>query len=86
MDHGIGGIILLPFAVLIANPLTASLLSMLVLLIGIIAAVRASALSAVAGILLLPGLLGLGIGSLIGFTTLAGGWSPPFGLLDHNKH
>ncbi|MEO8685822.1 MAG: hypothetical protein ABI414_13400 [Devosia sp.] len=80
------GVILLPFALALANPFVSGLLSMLVLLTGIIAAMRASALSAGAGLLLAPGLLWFGLGSLIGFTTMAGGWSPPFALVDHNKH
>ena len=80
------GAILLPFALTPANTFLASLLPMLVLLTGIVAAMRASALSATAGLLMLPGLVGLGVGSLIGFTALAGGWSPPFALVDHNKH
>ena len=36
--------------------------------------------------LLAPGLVGFGLGSLVGFTALAGGWSPPFALVDHNRH
>lgn len=80
------GVILLPFALSISNPFVDGLLSMVVLLTGIIAALRASALSAGAGLLLVPGLLCFGLGSLIGFTTLAGGWSPPFALVDHNRH
>lgn len=80
------GIIVLPFALLLASPWVASLLSMVVLLVGVIAMLRASALSATAGLLLLPGLVWMGIGSMIGFTTLAGGWSPPFALIDTNRH
>jgi len=82
----IAGVILLPFALSFANPFMASLLSMLVLLTGVIAAMRAAALSGPATLLLAPGLIWFGLGSLIGFTTLAGGWSPPFALVDHNKH
>jgi hypothetical protein len=82
----LAGVILLPFALSLANPFMSGLLSMVVLLTGIIAAMRASALSGGAGLLLAPGLLWFGLGSLIGFTTLAGGWSPPFALVDHNKH
>jgi tryptophan-rich sensory protein len=59
---------------------------MLVLVTGIVAAIRTSAVSGGATLLLAPGLLWFGLGSLIGFTTLAGGWSPPFALVDHNKH
>jgi hypothetical protein len=80
------GVILLPFALALANPFASGLLSMVVLLTGIIAAMRASAPSAEAGLLLAPGLVWFGLGSLIGFTTMAGGWSPPFALVDHNKH
>ena len=80
------GVIMLPFALSVANPFMAGLLPMLVLLTGIVATMRASALSGGAALLLAPGLLWFGLGSLIGFTTMAGGWSPPFALVDHNKH
>ena len=82
----IAGVILLPYALSLANPFMAGLLPMLVLLTGIVAAMRASALSGGAALLLAPGLVWFGLGSLIGFTTLAGGWSPPFAMVDHNKH
>ena len=82
----ISGLILLPFALAVANPFISGVLSILVVLTGIIAAMRASALSAGAGLLLGPGLVWFGLGSLIGFATMAGGWSPPFALIDHNKH
>lgn len=82
----IAGVILLPYALSVANPFMDSLLFMLVLLTGIIAAMRAAALSGTAMALLAPGLVWFGLGSLIGFTTLAGGWSPPFALVDQNKH
>lgn len=82
----IAGVILLPFAFSMANTFMAGLLTMLVLLTGIIAAMRAAALSGRAALLMAPGLVWFGLGSLIGFTTLAGGWSPPFALVDHNKH
>jgi tryptophan-rich sensory protein len=80
------GVILLPFVLAFANPFMTSLLSMLVLLTGIIAMLRTSAVSGGAALLLAPGPVWFGLGSLIGFTTLAGGWSPPFALVDHNKH
>ncbi|MDB5527158.1 MAG: hypothetical protein JWR51_261 [Devosia sp.] len=82
----IAGVILLPFALSLANPFMTGLLPMLVLLTGVVAAMRASALSGAAALLLAPGLVWFGLGSLIGFTTMAGGWSPPFALVDHNKH
>ncbi|WP_375452204.1 hypothetical protein [uncultured Devosia sp.] len=82
----IAGVIVLQFALALANPFVSSLLSMLVLLSGIVAVMRVSALSGAAALLLAPGLVWFGLGSLIGFTTLAGGWSPPFALVDHNKH
>ena len=82
----IAGVILLPFGLSMASPIMAGLMLMLVLLTGLVAAMRAAALSGGAALLLAPGLVWFGLGSLIGFTTLAGGWSPPFALVDHNKH
>ncbi|HTM78156.1 MAG TPA: hypothetical protein VL133_11085, partial [Devosia sp.] len=81
----IGGVVLLPFALSLANPFMAGLLPVLVLLTGIVAVMRSSALSGGAALLLAPGLVWFGLGSLVGFTTLAGGWSPPFALVDHNR-
>ena len=80
------GTVLLPYGLSLANPFMAGLLPVLVLLTGIVAVMRSSALSGGAALLLTPGLVWFGLASLVGFTALAGGWSPPFALVDHNRH
>lgn len=78
--------LVLPFGLASADMVLGSFLSMVVLLAGIVAAARTSAVSGRASLLLLPGLLWMGLGALVGFGMAAGGWSPPFALTDTEKY
>ena len=63
-----------------ADALVGSMITMVVLLIGMAAAARTAGVSKLAAALVLPGLLWTGAGAVVGFGAAAGGWSPPFGL------
>lgn len=82
----IGAVIVVPYGMAAVDGFFASMLAMLVLLIGIVAAGRAALISGPAALLLLPGLFWAGGGALLGFSSIMAGWSPPFALIDHNKH
>lgn len=79
-------VIIAPFAMAAVDVLMASMVSMLLLLTGIIAAARTAALSGPAAALLLPGIIWTGAGALVGFSIVAGGWSPPFALTESHGH
>lgn len=72
--------IVAPWLIAGADTLVGSMITMVVMLIGVAAAARAAMVSKLAAALLLPGLLWAGAGAVVGFGAAAGGWSPPFGL------
>ena len=74
------GAILAPFLLTVADPFMSTLVSMVLVLIGLAAAGRAAAVSGRATLLVLPGLAWLGLGAVLGFGVVAGGWSPPFAI------
>jgi len=80
-----GLLLVLPFALASFDAFFGGIFSLVVLLSGIIAAGRAGAISGRAGLLLLPGLLWTGVGALAGFGAVAGGWSPPFALMNRQN-
>lgn len=74
------GAILAPFLLTIADPFMSTVVSMLLMLIGLAAAGRAANVSGRAALLVLPGVAWLGLGAVLGFGVVAGGWSPPFAV------
>jgi tryptophan-rich sensory protein len=72
--------ILAPFMLTVADPFMSTVVSMVLMLIGLAAAGRAASVSGRACLLVLPGLAWLGLGAVLGFGVVAGGWSPPFAV------
>jgi tryptophan-rich sensory protein len=68
-----------PFVVGPLDSLMLSIISMSLLLIGIVAAGRAAAVSPVAALLMAPALLWIGFSAFMGLSLVAS-WAPPFGL------
>lgn len=73
------GTIAFPFLVAPLDSLTLSAIAMALLIVGLASIARVARVSALAALLMAPGLLWMGFSALIGLS-FAGGWSPPFGL------
>lgn len=73
------GTIAFPFIVAPLDSLALSIVSMSLLLVGLGTAIRTSAVSHRAGLLMMPGLAWMGLSAFVGIGLVAG-WSPPFAL------
>ena len=78
------GAIVFPFLANAFDALALSIVSMLLVLVGVAAAGRAALVSRLAALLMLPGLLWLGFSALVGLSFVAA-WSPPFALTNTNN-
>jgi hypothetical protein len=78
------GLIVFPFIVAPLDSLMLSIVSMSLLVIGVAAIARTSAVSRTAAWLMAPGLLWIAFGAFIGLSFVAA-WAPPFGLTHGNQ-
>lgn len=77
------GVIAFPFVVAPLDSILLSMVSMLLLIVGIAASIRTAAVSRQAGWLMVPGLAWLGLSAFIGLG-FAAAWTPPFAVANSN--
>lgn len=73
------GMIAFPFIVMPLDSLQLSLVSLTLLLVGLAALARVSAISSRAALIMAPGLCWMGVSAFVGLT-FAASWAPPFAL------